>query len=166
MSKEVKDNCHELNSIRYKTMLLQGEITSDTKTILNIEELLEKETIMNKLEPWCKLDKTQKLVKLKDYCILLQKKHDLNQKEETELYNFLSNCLEKKQLNKVRDVLYDKENGVIKSIPQLQFNNSSRKFNLKRCDKHVSTVKSLSVNKTKIIIKELEKCNITDKIDT
>ena len=57
MSKEVKDNCHELNSIRYKTMLLQGEITSDTKTILNIEELLEKETIMNKLEPWCKLDK-------------------------------------------------------------------------------------------------------------
>ena len=39
-------------------------------------------------------------------------------------------------------------------------------FNLKRCDKHVSTVRSLSVNKTKIVIKELEKCNITDKIDT
>ena len=49
-------------------------------------------------------------------------------------YN-VSNCLEKKQLNKVRDVLYDKENGVIKSIPQLQFTNSTRKFHLKRCDK-------------------------------
>lgn len=166
MSQEVKENCHELNSIKYKTMLLQGEITSDTQTILNIEELLEKETILNKLEPWCKLDKTQKLVKLKEYCIVIKKKHELNQKEEIELYNFLSNCLEKKQLNKVRDVLYDKENGVIKSIPQLQFTNSTRKFHLKRCDKHVSTIKSLSVNKTKLVIKELENCNIIDKIDT
>ena len=90
----------------------------------------------------------------------------MNQKEEIDLYNFLSNCLEKKQLNKVRDVLYDKENGLIKSIPQLQFTNSTRKFHLKKCDKHVSTIKSLSVNKAKLVIKELENCNITDKIDT
>ena len=166
MCEEVKENCHELNSIKYKTMLLQGEITSDTQTILNIEELLEKETILNKLEPWCKLDKTQKLVKLKDYCIVIKKKYELNQKEEIDLYNFLSNCLEKKQLNKVRDLLYDKENGLIKSIPQLQFTNSTRKFHLKKCDKHVSTIKSLSVNKAKLVIKELENCNITDKIDT
>ena len=45
------DNCHELNSIKYKTMLLQGEITSSTETILNIEELLEKESVLNQLEP-------------------------------------------------------------------------------------------------------------------
>ena len=166
MCEEVKENCHELNSIKYKTMLLQGEITSDTQTILNIEELLEKETIMNKLEPWCKLDKTQKLVKLKNYSLLLKKKHELNSKEENDLYNFLINCLEKKQLNKVRDVLYDKESGFIKSIPQLQFNNITKKFLLKRCDKHVSTIKSLSVNKSKLIIKDLENCNITDKIDS
>ena len=166
MCEEVKENCHELNSIKYKTMLLQGEITSDTQTILNIEELLEKETIMNKLEPWCKLDKTQKLVKLKNYSLVLKKKHELNSKEENDLYNFLTNCLEKKQLNKVRDVLYDKESGFIKSIPQLQFNNITKKFLLKRCDKHVSTIKSLSVNKSKLVIKDLENCNITDKIDS
>ena len=165
MCKETKENCHELNSIKYKTMLLQGEITSDTKTILNIEELLERETIMNKLEPWCKLNKTQKLVKLKDFSILCKKKYQLNQKEETDLYNVLYNCLEKKQLNKVRDVVYDKENGIIKSIPQLQFNACNKKFHLKKCDKHVSTIKSLSVNKNKLIIKDLENCNITDKID-
>ena len=33
MCEEVKENCHELNSIKYKTMLLQGEITSDTNYI-------------------------------------------------------------------------------------------------------------------------------------
>ena len=50
MCEEVKENCHELNSIKDKTMLLQGEITSDTQTILNIEELLEKETILSHSE--------------------------------------------------------------------------------------------------------------------
>ena len=48
----MSENCHELNSIKYKTMLLQGELTPSTETILNIEEILEKESVLNKLEPW------------------------------------------------------------------------------------------------------------------
>ena len=166
MSEKQNENCHELASIKYKTMLLQGEITSATETILNIEELLEQETVMNKLEPWCKLNKTQKLNKLRDYAFTLTKKHELTLNEEKELIKYLSNNLERKQLNKVKDVNYDKDNGIIKNIPQLIFNNSTRKFLLKKCDKHVSTIKCLSVKKTNLILSEdLKKMEITDKID-
>jgi hypothetical protein len=167
MSENNKENCHELSSIKYKTMLLQGEITSSTETILNIEELLEQETVLNKLEPWCKLDKTQKLNKLKDYTSCLKKRHELSLTEEKDLFKYLSSCLERKQLNKVKDVLYDKELGEIKNIPQLIFNNSSRRFILKKCDKHVSTIKCLSVKKSSISLSDdLKKLEITDKIDT
>lgn len=167
MSQNIKENCHELASIKYKTMLLQGEITSATETILNIEELLEQETVLNKLEPWCKLDKTLKLNKLKDYGSILKKKYELSANEENDLLKYLYSCLERKQLNKVKDVMYDKELGVIKSIPYLIFNNSSRKFFLKKCDKHVSTIKCLSVKKNNLsLIDDLKKLEITDKIDT
>ena len=167
MAEKIKENCHELASIKYKTMLLQGELTSATETILNIEELLEQETVLNKLEPWCKLDKTQKLSKLKDYSFTLIKKYNLTANEEKDLIKYLSNSLEKKQLSKVKDVLYDKENGIIKNIPQLIFNNSNRKFILKKSDKHVSTIKCLSVKKYNIVVSEdLKKLDITNKIDS
>ena len=160
-------NCHELESIKYKTMLLQGEITPSTETILNIEEILEKESVLNKLEPWCKLDKTLKLNKLSIYADLLTIKFNLINTEKLELIKFLSNCLEKKNLNKIKDVVYERETGIIKNIPNLQFNNITRKFNLKKCEKHVSTIKSLSVKKiSKSLEKDLEKLDITDKIDT
>jgi hypothetical protein len=160
------DNCHELNSIKYKTMLLQGEITSSTETILNIEELLEKESVLNKLEPWCKLDKTLKINKLSIYANDLITKYNLTNEERDDLHKFLTSSLEKKFLNKVKDVHYDKENGIIKNIPNLQFNNITRKFNLKKPDKHVSTIKSLSVKKcNKTLDKDLKKLEITDKID-
>ena len=161
------DNCQELNSIKYKTMLLQGELTTSTETILNIEGLLEKESVLNKLEPWCKLDKTHKLNKLINYSEELTTKFNLNNEEKEELNKFLALCLEKKNLNKVKDVNYDKDKGVIKNIPNLQFNQALRKFNLKKCDKPVSTIKSLSIKKvSKSLEKNLEKLDITDKIDT
>jgi len=162
----MSENCHELASIKYKTMLLQGEITPSTETILNIEEILEKESVLNKLEPWCKLDKTLKLNKLSIYADLLATKHILVDNEKNELKKFLSYCLERKSLNKVKDVVYDRENGIIKNIPNIQFNNITRKFYLKRSEKHVSTIKSLTVKKTsKSLEKDLEKLDITDKID-
>jgi len=162
----MSDNCHELASIKYKTMLLQGELTPATETILNIEEILEKESVLNKLEPWCKLDKTLKMNKLSIYADLLTTKFNLVDNEKLELIKFLSNCLERKNFNKVKDVIYDRDNGIIKNIPNLQFNNITRKFNLKKSEKHVSTIKSLSVKKiSKSLDKDLEKLEITDKID-
>ena len=58
--------------------------------------------------------------------------------------------MERKALNKVKDVHYDKDTGFITDIPNLHFDNNNRVFALKKDDKHISTVKCLpQENKSK-----------------
>lgn len=147
---------HELNSIKYNTTILNNQSYKNKQSV-DIDDLLEKESKMNKLEPWCKLDKTMKLNKLAIYSDILIEEHKLSQEERAHLKSYFSNCLDKKNLQKVKDVIYDRETGVIKNIPLLAFNNTTRKFILKK-DKHVSTLKSLAPKKKK------ENLNIADEI--
>lgn len=151
--------CIELKNIKYKSMLLSGNTKDDVKeTVENMSNLDiflndEKQTVTN--EPWTKLDKTTKLQKFKEYV-------ELNYKEETtdeknSLYRVLAINLDRKKLLKAKDVLYDKDTGVITSIPVLQFNPTTKKFTLKRCEKRQSTLKSLAPKKIRI--------KKTDKID-
>lgn len=151
--------CIELKNIKYKSMLLSGNTKDDVKeTVENMSNLDiflndEKQTVTN--EPWIKLDKTTKLQKFKEYV-------ELNYKEETtdeknSLYRVLAINLDRKKLLKAKDVLYDKDTGVITSIPVLQFNPTTKKFTLKRCEKRQSTLKSLAPKKNRI--------KKTDKID-
>lgn len=155
-------NSHELNNFKYNTNLLgnqtQNNKAQKKKTPIDIDDILDKESKMNKLEPWCKLDKTVKLNKLAIYSDNLIKEHNLSQDERDHLKSYFSNCLDKKHLQKVKDVVYDKETGLIKNIPCLSFNNTTRKFVLKK-DKHVSTLKSLAPKKKK------ENLTITDELD-
>ena len=153
-SKSDKNN-HGLNNIKYKTSILNTPLPK--KNIIDMDDLLEKESNLNKLEPWCKLDKTMKLTKLAQYSDTLIKEHNLSQEERENLKTYFSNCLDKKNLQKVKDVTYDRETGIIKNIPLLTFNNTTRKFLLKK-DKHVSTLKSLAPKKKK------SNLNITDEL--
>jgi len=59
------------------------------------------------------------------------------------LKKYLEESLDKKKLQCVKDVQYDKTTGKIKSIPNLHFNIATRKFTIKRNEKRVSTLKSL-----------------------
>ena len=133
-SKTNNDECYELNNIKYKTMLLNGTDMTNIKTsdISNIDSFLEQESKLNKMEPWCKLDKTDKIFKLNSYIDELNIRHKLTSKEYDELKLYIQNCLDKKHLYKVKDVLYDKETGIIKNIPSLHFNKNTRKFSLKK----------------------------------
>lgn len=151
-SRSNNDECHELNNIKYKTMLLNGTnlVNIQTSDISNIDSILEKECKLSKLEPWCKLDKTEKISKLNIYIDELNNKHNLSIEEKTALSIYIDSCLDRKHLAKVKDVQYDKITGVIKSIPSLQFNNITRKFSLKKSDKYVSTTKSLGPKKKTI----------------
>lgn len=162
-SKENKEKeCKELKTIKYKTMLLSGnpDINPSIKDNLSkIDMILEKENNMNKSEPWSKLDKTVKLNKLNHYIDLLTKEHKLNSTEIKLIKKELHNALDKKQLQKVKDVIYDKETGTINNIPNLYFNKTTRKFTMKRSEKQVSTSKSLGPKK------KSTKKNIKDKID-
>jgi hypothetical protein len=65
------------------------------------------------------------------------------------LTSFLKDCLDRKKLQRVKDVTYDKTNGEVKDIPALHHNKQSNHFTLKNTDKHVSTTRSLAPKKAR-----------------
>ena len=65
------EECIELKNIKYKTMLLNGNPSYETKfsnNMSNLEKFLEDEKNNNINEPWCKLNKTVKTKKLLEFC--------------------------------------------------------------------------------------------------
>jgi len=149
---EKQDECMELKNIKYKTMLMNGTSMKETKTssdMDNLERFLETEKIHNKAEPWCKLDKTVKIQKLLVYVEEYKDKNELTDGDKSSMLRFLKECLSKKRLNRVKDVVYDRETGTIKEIPALIFNKQTKHFTLKNVDKRVSTLKSLPPKKSK-----------------
>ena len=154
----------ELKNIKYKNMLLSNnkEINkNNTQTTIN--DFLDRERANNKKETWNRLDKTIKLKKLQEYCIRYGNENNLAQAKIESLSQYLKNCLDRKRFERVKDINYDKENEIIKSIPNLSYNKQSKRFTLKRSEKRVSTLKSLGpsrkrnpTNKTKKITIESE----------
>jgi len=157
------NNCQELNDIRYKTMFITGGGINNNNIVetgneKNISLILDNELLKNKSEPWSKLNKTAKILKIKDYITLCAKDNKLNAEEKNNLEKYLLNSLDRKRLTNLKDVQYDKDKGIIKSIPMLQFNTTTRKFTLKRNEKRTSTVKHLTqTTKTKKGIKTSKK---------
>jgi hypothetical protein len=144
------NECQELKNIKYKTMLLNGVPLKETKSsndLSNLEKFLENEKNNNVNEPWCKLNKTIKTKKLQDYVEIYKNKNDLSNEETVLLLNFLKESLDRKKLARVKDVVYDKDNGIIKDIPALYYLKSNKHFTLKNMDKRVSTLKSLAPKK-------------------
>jgi len=115
--------------------------------ISNIDIFLDKECKLNKCEPWNKLDKTEKIKQLNEFVDSLIKEYILIDDEVKDIKIYLISCLDKKKLQCVKDVNYDKTCGKIKSIPCFNYNTSTRKFTLKRCEKRVSTLKTLGKGK-------------------
>ena len=120
----------------------------DTNDVNNINDFLEKEKQTHTNELWSKLDKTIKMQKIRVFIDDYSTINNLTAKESKFLLSFLTTGLEQKRLSKAKDVIYDREAGVIKSIPCLLFNQINRKFTLKRCEKRQSTLKCLPPKKT------------------
>lgn len=156
--KDKANNCKELQNIAYKTKRFNGTeivpliVSTNNSTLSNF---LNNETIANEKENWCKLDKTQKIKKLANYVELLEKKYVLSEEESIKCKSYLIKCLERKALSKAKDVSYDKIGGAIVDIPHLLFDITARSFLLRKDDKHVSTVKSLPLDK-KIKVKTIK----------
>jgi hypothetical protein len=164
----INNECQELKNIKYKTMLLNGVPLQETKSsnnLYNLDKFLEDEKTSNENEPWSKLNKTIKTKKMFDYVEIYKKNNNLNEEEGNLLITFLKDCLDRKKLIRVKDVVYDKENGNIKDIPALCYVKSTKHFTLKNIDKRISTLKSLAPKKTgqgTIRKKELSKTNESD----
>jgi hypothetical protein len=151
-----REECLELKNIKYKTMLLNGNPLQETKSendMSNLDKFLENEKNNNVNEPWCKLNKTVKTKKLLEYVEKYKTDKCLDDEEEKLLTIFLKDCLDRKKLLRVKDVIYDKTNGSIKEIPALAYTKINKHFTLKNMDKRVSTVKSLAPKKAQGTIK-------------
>jgi hypothetical protein len=143
------DECIELKNIKYKTMLLSSENTAlvDYKikqTLTNLDEFIKQDKLHVETLPWSKLNKTMKLGKLDEFVENYSKTNNITCNEKTELIHLLQDSLNRKLLQKAKDINYDKNNGVIKNIPNLIFNNSSRKYVIKNNEKKTSALKYLA----------------------
>ena len=158
-----REECLELKNIKYKTMLLNGNPLKETKSendMSNLDKFLENEKNNNVNEPWCKLNKTVKTKKLLEYVEKYKTDKCLDGEEEKLLTIFLKDCLDRKKLLRVKDVIYDKTNGSIKEIPALAYTKINKHFTLKNMDKRVSTVKSLAPKKAQGTIKNKNVQNV------
>jgi len=146
------DSCQELKNLAYKTMLLNGnDILQKNDNISNdskINSFLVDESNANKAETWTKLNKTQKLLRLNNYVeTILKTKYNLSNDEVIHTKNYLQKSIERKNLSKAKEIVYNKEENFIINIPFLIFNEDTRIFILKKDDKHISTVKCLPQDK-------------------
>ena len=157
----MSDVCQELQNIKYQTMLLNhnSKIYESTPNTENIEIFLRNEKESNKNKPWSKLSKASKLKKINQYVITYSDEKKLNEEQSKVLKIYLLKCLERKKLQRQKDVVYDIETNTIKSITSLIFNKTTNKFTLKRSDKRTSTLKSLAPKKIKKIKNKIKKKN-------
>ena len=133
-------------------MLLNGNNINPVYEIKNektrINSFLENESNESKNEAWNKLDKTQKIKKLNIYAENNGKvKFDLSADGVDLLKKYLNRCLERRNLLKTKEVIYNRTTGEITNIPFLIYNKEDNVFILKKDEKHVSTIKSLPPDK-------------------
>jgi hypothetical protein len=166
MSKEIQTtNCNDLKTLKYKSMLFNGIAwpeKNSANNLANLDKFLENEKITNSNEPWSKLDKTDKIKKLFLFADNYKVLNNLSDTEYEQLIIFFRDCLDKKKLQRVKDVNYNRETGEIKDIPALFHNKSSNHFTLKNLDKRVSTLKGLTPKKKQGTAKNLKNKNDDD----
>jgi hypothetical protein len=160
---DINDSNTSTNLVKtiYIANNLRGETKSSTD-LANLDKFLENEKNNNANEPWSKLDKTAKTKKLIVYAENYKTKNNLSDDEYSKLVLFLRDCLERKKLQRVKDVVYDKTTGEVKDVPALFFNKPINHFTLKNIDKRVSTIRSLAPKKTNGTIKNINKDSESD----
>lgn len=100
-------------------------------------------------EQWRKLTKSSKLLKLQSFAEEYKNNNDLSTEEYEIMFDFLKDALEKKKLQRIKDIIYDKQTGIIKEIPGLVFVKQKKHFTFRIVnEKRVSTLKSLGPKKS------------------
>ena len=116
---------------------------TSTENEQNIDKLLEDENALNKSGSWNKLNKTLKIQKLNSFSDRHGKQNNYSTTQIKQLKRFFADSLERKKLQKTKDVVYDKESTEIKEVPGLQFHTTTNTFSVRSDSKRVSTLRSL-----------------------
>jgi len=160
-SKDDKE-CGELRNIQYQTMLLNGapeNVCGKEDKVDNFEEFIDSQQKMNIYTPWSKMDKIAKLDRLNAYVDSLNTNlkpvsegERLSDTEKEELKSYLKTALNRKKLQRVKEVVYDKDKGRITDIPGLMMN-KKKKYTLRKEKKADSSLKSLAPKTGKTVKK-------------
>lgn len=146
------EECQELKNIKYKSMLQNSKnnilLKTITEDISNCHLLINNKELTENMS-WNKLDKSNKMKKIDEYIEKISSNYKLTKTEIDNLKLYLSNIIDKKFLSRNRDVTYIKETGCLEDIPNLTFNNTTRKFNFKKSGQSTTTSKSLGPTKKK-----------------
>ena len=154
----MNDTNKELLNIKYKNMLLNPNnniFNNDKKEqSQSLDDFLNTTTDNVKVKSWSQLNKMEKIQKIGMYVDKISIEYDLETKEIDDLKIYLKQCLNRKQLQRIKDVVYDKKEGIIKKINGLQIKKGKlgekeKRFTLKNIDKKDSTLKNLGSGKQK-----------------
>ena len=147
------DDCLTLKNINYQTMLLNrnSTINADKNETSNIDNYLleEQEMIGAGKKPWNKLEKITKINKLNEFVDDFSKTENISIEISAEIKRYLRTSLERKRLQRIKDVTYDALKGKIVKIPGFIYNKKNNKYALRRVDKKNSISKSLAPQKQK-----------------
>jgi len=102
---------------------------------LSIEDLLDIEMSREHNETWNKLDKRIKIKKLVAYAEEVGAREMLGTEDMSRLSRQLLSYLDKKLLQRNRDVTYDRETGTITGVPALEWSPGPKRFTLRRAPK-------------------------------
>ena len=149
MSHEKKTTCRDLETICYRTALMdKGSTVRGSVSNASLSEVIEK----HNNEPntnisqkgWSRLDVTEKVALLtnfaNDYCA---SNNISNAKEVDELKCYLINAMRNKRLSRASEVDYSRTAKKITAIPILLYNKTEKKFTLKRVKGRVSASAAL-----------------------
>jgi hypothetical protein len=120
----------------------------DATDEINIDQLLDQENTHNKTEAWNKLNKTIKIQKLHAFSERYGKEKKYTTQEIKQLKRFFSDALEKKKLQKTKEVIYDKHTHEVTDVPGLFYNGTNRSFTIRADTKRISTLKGLTPKRT------------------
>ena len=158
-SKKHIDECIELKNIEYQTMLLNKNSSSSNAelrpknsnniSLKDVNAMLETEKGENKLS-WSRLTKTNRIKKIYDYVDVLKDKHELESQDVKDIKSYIKKCFDRKMLSKAKQIIYDKNKGIITDIPSLiilskdHTSKNKKRFTLKLNESKTSTLKNLS----------------------
>jgi len=155
------DECIELKNIQYKSMLSGGNINTIESTNISdfnsLDKFLEDNKLHNLNENWAKMDNNTKYKKLVIFAEKYVRDNLLTKDDENNLLTFLKESLDNKQLQRVKDVIYDKNLKEIKEIPPLVYNITTQTFTLKPDKNRIHTLKSLPPVKIRGTMKKHDK---------
>jgi len=87
--------------------------------MMTLDQIVEMDTKKQEHLPWNKLNKSLKLKRILDYADMVKERDQLDEERLSQLKQMLRDKLERKCLQRTKDVVYNHETEKIESIPTL-----------------------------------------------